>query len=471
MRKKYGDYYVTIGLEIHVALQTNEKLFSSTQNSFETEALSFFDAGTPGVLPVLSQEPVEMAIAFGLAVNADIKKTSIFERKHYFYPDLPLGYQITQQHDPILIGGTVKIKDDFNQDKIVQIEHAHLECDAAKSMHDLYAEYTAIDLSRCASPLLEIVSTPCMHSPKEAKEYVKAVHSLVTYMNICDGKLEEGSFRVDASISLSKTEKLGTRVEVKNISSFSFLEQALEYEIERQTELLDKHLTIQMETRLFNEKDLATYSMRQKETVEQYRYMPDPDIIPLVFDDSLIEHSKKIYKTDYFSIKAELSIILERFGITLKEEELSLLLGGPLELQWRMFIKEQVLQTEKTAKLLAFWLPEVYAKLTLQVYRQLTKNDLLALHCLEAKECKQTIEKWLVSDLSLEQCMPIFYSDEEIKAMIGKILSKYDEQVAKYLSGEIKMLQFIMGKTMAELKGKSSASTIKLLLEEQLKSQ
>jgi len=170
---KYKDYFVTIGLEIHVALHTKEKLFSSTLNGFSGEQFELLDAGVPGVMPVLSQEPVEMAIAFGLAVAADIKEYSVFERKHYFYPDLPLGYQITQQHQPILVGGTVQIKNEDGQDKDVIIEHAHLECDAAKSIHDIYTQYSAIDLSRCASPLLEIVSTPCMHSPQEAKEYAK----------------------------------------------------------------------------------------------------------------------------------------------------------------------------------------------------------------------------------------------------------------------------------------------------------
>jgi len=227
--KKYGEFYVTIGLGIHVALQTKQKLFSATENAFEVKDFSLLDIGMPGVLPVLSREPVEMASAFALAVGASLERYSEFERKHYFYPDLPLGYQITQQHKPILIGGLVPIKLD-GEEKLIEIEHAHLECDAAKSIHDLYHEYTAIDISRCASPLLEIVSTPCMHSPEEAKEYAKAVHSLVTFLGICDGKMEEGSFRVDASISLCKeVGKLGTRVEIKNISSFGFLQTALEY--------------------------------------------------------------------------------------------------------------------------------------------------------------------------------------------------------------------------------------------------
>lgn len=215
------------------------------------------------MLPVLSEKPVEMALKFAVAVNAEIPPVSYFERKHYFYPDLALGYQITQQHRPIMIGGIVPIELDGRKIN-VQIEHAHLECDAAKSLHDRFAEYTAIDLSRGSSPLLEIVSTPCLHSPREAKLYAQTVCEMVKYLGICDGKLEEGSFRVDASISLSKTDVLGTRVEIKNISSFGFLQAALEYEIERQTEVLEAGQLIDMETRLFDESTTTTHSMRKE---------------------------------------------------------------------------------------------------------------------------------------------------------------------------------------------------------------
>ena len=232
--KKYNDYYVTIGLEVHVALKTSTKLFSRSENTFNTNLFSLFDCGTPGVLPVLADKPVEMAVAFAIACSALPQKYSEFERKHYFYPDLPLGYQITQQNKPIMIGGLIPIEIN-GEIKNIQIEHAHLECDAAKSIHSIYEDYTAIDIARAASPLLEIVSTPCMHSPEEAKEYAKTIHSLAMYLEITDGKMEEGSFRVDASISLNKEiGKLGTRVEIKNISSFNFLECALEYEIKRQ---------------------------------------------------------------------------------------------------------------------------------------------------------------------------------------------------------------------------------------------
>lgn len=464
LRKKHGEYFITIGLEIHVALQTKEKLFSTTHNEFDVSELALLDAGTPGILPVLSKEPVEMAIAFGLAVDADIQKESYFERKHYFYPDLPLGYQITQQHHPILIGGKVKI----GEDRYIKIEHAHLECDAAKSIHDLYAQYSAIDLSRCASALLEIVSDPCIYSPEEAKEYAKQIHSLVTFMGICDGKLEEGSFRVDASISLSKTEKLGTRVEIKNISSFAFLQAALEYEIERQSELLDKGLTVDMETRLFHEKEMATYSMRKKETVDEYRYMPDPDIAPLIFDDKLIQETQSQFITTYFSLKEQLVSLMKSFNIIMKEEEIAALLSSPLKKQWLLLLKDKELQQEKVIRMLAFWLPDVYVKFNSE--RELGKEELLILgkSSLEAKECKETITKWLKSTHSIKDCMPLFISADEIKETALKVLSSYEEQKLKYKQGEIKMAQFLMGKVMSELKGKAPASDIKKMVEELL---
>lgn len=461
--KKYGEFYVTIGLEIHVALQTKQKLFSATENSFEVEEFSLLDIGMPGVLPVLSREPVEMASAFALSVGASLERYSEFERKHYFYPDLPLGYQITQQHKPILIGGLVPIKLD-GQEKLIEIEHAHLECDAAKSIHDKYHEYTAIDISRCASPLLEIVSTPCMHSPEEAKEYAKAVHALVTFLGICDGKMEEGSFRVDASISLCKEiGKLGTRVEIKNISSFGFLQTALEYEIQRQTEVILSEEKIVMETRLFDEVSGSTKSMREKETVDEYRYMPDPDILPLYLEDELIEKVKSTYFTDYFKVKEKMCLLFQSKGIDIEEGVLIQLLKSHKEICATLIQQDSV--SEKLLRLLAFWLPEVLGKV--QSTKTYTLSDLLILEksSLQAKEVKETLMQWLTSDKSLEQCMPKFMDSSEVESSIKTIVEKYPEQIDKFKSGETKILQFLVGKVMAEMKGKVPAALVKETVE------
>jgi aspartyl-tRNA(Asn)/glutamyl-tRNA(Gln) amidotransferase subunit B len=362
--KKYGKYYVTIGLEIHVALQTQSKLFSRSANSFDSSMFALLDAGVPGILPILSDMPVKMAVAFALSTKATVAKYSEFERKHYFYPDLPLGYQITQQNKPIMIGGVVPIKTQYGE-RLIQIEHAHLECDAAKSLHDIYNEYTAIDLSRCASPLLEIVSTPCMHSPEEAKEYAKTVHALALFLGICDGKMEEGSFRVDASISLHTEEgKLGTRVENKNISSFSFLETALNYEIERQSEILDNGGQVVMETRLFDEVSMTTKSMRTKETVDEYRFMPDPDIPPLVIDENFIEQVKKEFLVDYFELRESLKIVLNTYQLDSEDVFLATILSSPYKEKWYDIALGKHAHSEKLLRLLGYWLPEVIAKIT-----------------------------------------------------------------------------------------------------------
>lgn len=461
--KKYGEFYVTIGLEIHVALQTKQKLFSATENAFEVKDFSLLDIGMPGVLPVLSREPVEMASAFALAVGASLERYSEFERKHYFYPDLPLGYQITQQHKPILIGGLVPIKLD-GEEKLIEIEHAHLECDAAKSIHDLYHEYTAIDISRCASPLLEIVSTPCMHSPEEAKEYAKAVHSLVTFLGICDGKMEEGSFRVDASISLCKeVGKLGTRVEIKNISSFGFLQTALEYEIKRQTEVLESGDKVVMETRLFDESSSSTKSMREKETVDEYRYMPDPDILPLYLEDELIDCVKSKYFTQYFKVKEDLEKLFKQFSVEIDDVLLTQLLKTQKEILTK--ILENGTASEKLLRLVAFWLPEVLAKVS--ITKSYSLEDLIHLEksTLQAKEVKETLIQWLTSEKTLEDCMPKFMDSSETEKIIEGIVEKFPEQIAKFKAGEVKILQFLVGKAMAELKGKAPAALVKEIVE------
>lgn len=461
--KKYGEFYVTIGLEIHVALQTKQKLFSATENSFEVDQFSLLDIGMPGVLPVLSKEPVEMASAFALSVGASLERYSEFERKHYFYPDLPLGYQITQQHKPILIGGLVPIKLE-GETKLIEIEHAHLECDAAKSIHDKYHDYTAIDISRCASPLLEIVSTPCMHSPEEAKEYAKTVHSLVTFLGICDGKMEEGSFRVDASISLCKEiGKLGTRVEIKNISSFGFLQTAMEYEIQRQTDLILSGQKVVMETRLFDEVSSSTKSMREKETVDEYRYMPDPDILPLYLEDELIETVKSSYFTDYFKAKEKLFALFQSYTIDIEEAVLVQLLKTHREICAKIIEEKSV--SEKLLRLLAFWLPEVLGKV--EVSKTYTLSDLLILEKspLQAKEVKETLTIWLTTDKSLEDCMPKFMDSSEVESSIKSIVEKYPEQIQKFKSGETKILQFLVGKVMAEMKGKVPAALVKQTVE------
>lgn len=430
----------TIGLEIHLALLTKEKLFSSTVNDFAVTQLSLFDCATPGVLPVISKEPVQMAVAFGLAVGAQIKLHSRFERKHYFYPDLPLGYQITQQHEPIIVGGSVQV-----EGKTIMIEHAHLECDAAKSIHS--GDYTYIDLSRCASALLEIVSMPCMHSAREASDYAKSIHEAAVYLGICDGKLEEGSFRVDASISLSDTDTLGTRVEIKNISSFKFLEAAIDYEIKRQTEIIQSGASVVMETRLFQEEDSTTQSMRKKETVDEYRYLMDPDIPELILDKDFLIEVAQLYPIDFYDMKERLEKMLSAFSIT------TLDLKSHKEM-WRLFYENPEIQTEKIAKIIHYWLPSG---------KILTKEQLLLLSRLSSDQIKTVLAKYTQGDIT--QLFPISISAGEMRGIIASVLSLYPEQINKLKQGETKMLQFLMGKCMSQLKGRATAAEIKEMIE------
>ena len=288
------NWETVIGLEIHVQLSTKSKIFSGASAVYGSEQntnTSLVDLGYPGVLPVLNKEAVMMAIKFGLAIEASIAERSIFARKNYFYPDLPKGYQISQYELPIVSEGSLTIRLDDGTDKIIGVTRAHLEEDAGKSIHDMFDNETAIDLNRAGTPLLEIVSEPELSSAKEASLYMQKMHQLVRYLKISDGNMQEGSFRCDANVSLRPDgeKKLGTRAEIKNINSFRFIENAINYEIERQKELLEEGKEVIQETRLYDADRDETRSMRSKEEANDYRYFPDPDLLPINIDSSLIE--------------------------------------------------------------------------------------------------------------------------------------------------------------------------------------
>ncbi|NVK30908.1 MAG: Asp-tRNA(Asn)/Glu-tRNA(Gln) amidotransferase subunit GatB [Gammaproteobacteria bacterium] len=283
-----------IGLEIHAQLATQSKIFSAASTAFGAEPNTQacpVDLGMPGILPVVNQEVVRMAVMFALATNAEIGQRSVFERKNYFYPDLPKGYQTSQFEFPIVGKGKVEIVLEDGSTKVVGLTRAHLEEDAGKSVHDLYSEFSAIDLNRAGTPLLEIVSEPDMRSAKEAVAYAKKIHSLVRYLGICDGNMQEGSFRCDANVSvrLKGESEFGTRAEVKNVNSFRFLERAINFEVERQIDLLESGGTVVQETRLYDPTKDETRSMRSKEDAEDYRYFPCPDLLPVVIEEADIQ--------------------------------------------------------------------------------------------------------------------------------------------------------------------------------------
>jgi aspartyl-tRNA(Asn)/glutamyl-tRNA(Gln) amidotransferase subunit B len=285
---------VVVGIETHAQLATQSKAFSGAPTAFgappNTQA-SAVDIALPGTLPVLNRAVVEHAIRFGLSVGASLSPRSIFARKNYFYPDLPKGYQISQYEEPIVKGGSIRI----SPDKVVRLVRAHLEEDAGKSLHEDFHGMTGIDLNRAGTPLLEIVTEPVLLGAKEAVAYARALHALVTWIGICDGNMEEGSFRCDANVSVRRAgdQKLGIRCEIKNLNSFVFMEQAIDFEARRQIELLEAGGAVVQETRLFDTDTGETRAMRTKEDAHDYRYFPDPDLLPLVISDELINEIRK----------------------------------------------------------------------------------------------------------------------------------------------------------------------------------
>ena len=295
-------YEAVIGLEVHVQLSTNSKIFSGSSTDFGAEPnsqASLIDLGMPGVLPVPNAKAFEMAVKFGLAIDAEIGQQSIFDRKNYFYPDLPKGYQISQFEKPIVGPGRVLISLEDGTKKTINVTRAHLEEDAGKSIHDAFDGMTGVDLNRAGTPLLEIVSEPELRSAKEAVAYLKVIHSIVRYLDISDGNMAEGSMRCDCNVSIRPegSATLGTRTEIKNVNSFRFVEKAINTEINRQIDILEDGGRVIQETRLYDPDKDETRSMRSKEEANDYRYFPDPDLLPVVLDDSFIETCRVHYRS------------------------------------------------------------------------------------------------------------------------------------------------------------------------------
>ena len=474
-------YQAVIGLEIHVQLKTKSKIFSGASTSFgnepNTQACAV-DLGLPGVLPVLNKEAVMMAIKFGLAVNAQIQNNSIFARKNYFYPDLPKGYQISQFEIPIVSKGSLKIRvgDDFKE---IRITRAHLEEDAGKSIHDMFNNDSAIDLNRAGTPLIEIVSEPDMTSADEAVEYLKTIHTLVKYLDICDGNMQEGSFRCDANISLKKSTdtKLGIRAEIKNINSFKFVEQAINYEIERQSEILDSGGEVVQETRLYDPAKNQTRSMRSKEEANDYRYFPDPDLLPVYIDDQDI----KSIKSTMPELPEEKRIRFMR-DYSLSEYDTSVLISDKnLSSYFESVIQSRKLEPKNVANwiltdLLGLANKNRTAINELPITPDRLEQLLIFVHdgIISNKQGKAVLEKmWDTSKTPKEIIDSEGISQEsnenEINKLVDKVLENHYKSVEEYMKGKDKLFGFFIGEVMKESKGKANPKIVNKILRERLK--
>ena len=469
-----------IGLETHVQLSTKTKLFSRASTKFGNSPntnVNLIDCGLPGVLPSVNKEAFYKAIRFGMAVGAQINQTSIFDRKNYFYADLPKGYQITQMDLPIVLGGTIDIETDDGI-KTVNITRAHLEEDAGKSIHDQFDGYSAIDLNRAGTPLLEIVSEPELSNAKEAVSYMKAMHQLVTYLDVSDGNMSQGSLRCDANVSIRKKgdPELGTRTEIKNINSFKFIEKAINFEIKRQIKQLENGETVKQETRLYDSVKDETRPMRSKEFANDYRYFPEPDLLPVVISDKEMQ----AIKDNFPELAKEKE---ERYA---KEFELSEYDAQILASSKSMAdFFEKSSQETKNYSLLSNWLiGEISAFLnkdTIEINQsKLTPVNVAMLinriddQTISGKIGKSIFEEMYESGASPDeiiesQGLKQISDDGAIEEIINTVIQENPGQVEAYPGGKEKLFGFFVGQVMKLTEGKANPQSVNSILKEKLK--
>jgi aspartyl-tRNA(Asn)/glutamyl-tRNA(Gln) amidotransferase subunit B len=475
------EWETVIGLEIHAQLATRSKIFSGSSTAYGATPnvqANLVDLGYPGVLPVLNREAVRMAVRFGLAVGARIARRSIFARKNYFYPDLPKGYQISQYEQPIVEDGRVGIVLEDGTTKSIGVTRAHLEEDAGKSLHEGLGKNSGIDLNRAGTPLLEIVSEPDMRSAREAIAYMKKIHTLVRYLEICDGNMQEGSFRCDANVSVRHKgrHEYGTRCEIKNLNSFRYVERAINYEVARQIELLEGGGSVVQETRLFDSDRNETRPMRSKEEANDYRYFPDPDLLPLVLDEEFIEgirgalpelpdqkaarfaqqHGLSHYDAGVLTASRELA---DYFELVVG------MLGGEAKLaaNWVMgdlsgFLNRDNLEIGQSpvgAKQLAGLLARIVdntisGKIAKEVFETMWEGRSDADAIIEAKGLRQ------ITDTSA------------IERVIAAVMTANPAQLADYRSGKDKLFGFFVGQVMKASGGKANPAQVNELLRKML---
>ena len=471
---------VVIGLEVHTQLQTKSKIFSGSSIAYGAEPntqASAVDLALPGVLPVMNMEAARLAVKFGLAIGAHINKRNVFARKNYFYPDLPKGYQISQMELPIVGFGQLEIETPEGS-KTIGITRAHLEEDAGKSLHEDYQGQTGIDLNRAGTPLLEIVSEPDMRSPSEAVAYLRKLHSLVRYIEICDGNMQEGSFRCDANVSIRPhgQEELGTRTELKNINSFRFVERAMEFEIQRQIDILEDGGEITQETRLYDSDKHETRSMRSKEEAHDYRYFPDPDLPPMVLDQAFLDEVQatlpELPTEKKQRFESELKLSSEDAGILTADRETA------------DFFEATVNATKAEAKIVSNWMMgELFANLNkseLEISQSPISSEQFALlldriadNTLSGKTAKQVFsalwdQEGEVDTIIEAKGLKQITDTGAIEAIVDEVIANCPEQVQQFKDGNDKVIGFLVGQVMQKSKGKANPQMANQLLKDKM---
>lgn len=470
-----------IGLEVHVQLKTKTKLFCGSATAYGAEPntqVGLVGFALPGTLPVLNEASVQMAIKLGLALDAELGLTSVFDRKNYFYPDLPKGYQISQFNLPIVGKGKLQIQLDDGTKKIIGVTRAHLEEDAGKSMHEGLQTKTGIDLNRAGIPLLEVVSEPEMRNAKEAIAYLKALHALVVYLDICDGNMQEGSFRCDANVSVRPVgqEKFGTRAEIKNVNSFRFVERAINYEVERQIELLESGGTVVQETRLYDADKNETRTMRAKEDANDYRYFPCPDLLPVVVEQSNVDDIRAQMPELPWEKQLRFK---DQFG--LNDYDANVLVSSK---ELSHYFETVVSHTQAAPKLAANWV-------TSELLAYLNKADVAITEApISAEQLAALLSRIHDNTISGKIAKTVFEAmwhgegdadtviknkgltqvtdNSAIEAIIDEIIANNPEQLAHYRAGKDKLFGFFVGEVMKASRGKANPAQVNDLLKTKL---
>ena len=476
---KTGDWEIVIGLEIHAQVLSSSKLFSGASTEFGKDPnhnVSLVDAAMPGMLPVINQTCIKQAIKSGIALNAEINKYSVFDRKNYFYADLPQGYQISQYKYPIVGEGSLKITDANGEDKVIGIERIHLEQDAGKSLHDQHPSKSFIDLNRTGVALMEIVSKPDLRSPEEAASYVKKIRTVLRYIETCDGNMEQGSLRADCNVSVRKPNgDLGTRCEIKNLNSIKFISQAIQYEAERQVEILENGGVIDQETRLFDTSTGETRSMRSKEDAHDYRYFPDPDLLPLELSDSQISEIRSDMPelpdqlverliSEYGITKYDANVIAEEKEYVHYYENSAKNRDGKLVVNWMTselfgLLKKNNIQFNQNP------ISPNYLNELVELIENKTISGKIAKDVFEIMFATSKSPKMIVKEKGLEQVT----DDSAIEVFVDQVINENKDKVKEYLSGKDKLFGFFVGQVMKVSQGKANPGLVNKILKSKLK--